>query len=92
METIDEKLNVEYIKAKKRVKEIKSFRSNVIAYCIIMPFIIAVNYFTYWDYKWFWFSAIGWAIGIAIHAFMTFGISSSWEERKIKEFMENDKY
>lgn len=90
MEIIEEKVNREYIKAKKRVVEIKAFRSNLLAYCLIIPFLIVVNYMTYWEYKWFWFTAIGWGIGVAIHAYMTFGISSDWEERKIKEFMEND--
>jgi len=90
MEIEDRNIDQKYIKAKKRVEKIKGFYSNLIAYCLIIPFLIMVNYLTYWEFKWFWFSAIGWGIGVVIHGFMTFAISSDWEERKIKEFMNND--
>jgi|TARA_B110000285_G_C15027049_1_gene564698 hypothetical protein len=79
-----------YTEAKKRVEKIKGFYNNLVAYCLITPFLIIVNYLTYWEFKWFWFSAIGWCVGVGIHGFMTFGISSDWEERKIKELMNND--
>ena len=90
MELEDREIDKEYIKAKKRVEKIKGFYSNLIAYCLIIPFLIFVNYMTYWEFKWFWFSAIGWGIGVVMHAFVTFGIASDWEDRKIKEFMNND--
>ena len=91
MEIEGRNVDQKYIKAKKRVEKIKGFYSNLVAYCLIIPFLITVNYMTYWEFKWFWFTAIGWGIGLGIHGFMTFAISSNWEERKIKEFMNNDK-
>ena len=90
MEIEDRNIDQKYIKAKKRVEKIKGFYSNLIAYCLVIPFLIMVNYLTYWEFKWFWFSAIGWGIGVVIHGFMTFAISSDWEEKKIKELMNND--
>lgn len=92
MEFDDKNLNDSYIRAQKRVAEIKGFYSNLLAYCIIIPFLVVVNYVTYWEFQWFWFSAIGWGVGVAIHAFMTFGIPGDWEERKIKEIMEKDEF
>lgn len=80
-----------YLKAHRRVKEIKEFYSNLISYCVIIPFLIAINYYTYWDFKWFWFPLFGWGLGVAIHGFSVFGYGASWEEKKIKEIMEKER-
>ena len=80
-----------YIRAKKRVDELKGFYGNIIAYCVVIPFLIFVNYQTSWHYKWFWFPVFGWGLGIVIQAFTVFGYGSDWEERKIREIMNKDK-
>lgn len=83
--------NSAYLSAQSKVREIKEFYSNLISYCVIIPFLIFINYYTYWDFKWFWFPLFGWGIGVAIHGFTVFGYGRSWEERKIREFMEEEK-
>lgn len=80
-----------YLKAHRRVKEIKEFYSNLISYCIVMPFIIFINYYTYWGFQWFWFPLFGWGLGVVIHGFTVFGYGTSWEEKKIREIMEKEK-
>jgi Na+-driven multidrug efflux pump len=80
-----------YFRAKKQVDEIKSFYASLVAYCVVIPFLIFINYRTYWEYQWFWWPMLGWGIGLVIQAFKTFGYGRDWEERKIKEFMNNDK-
>ena len=83
-----------YHKAKKRVEEIKGFYSNVLSYVIVIPFLVFINYKTYWHFQWFWFPMLGWGIGLIFHAFGVFGYGKTWEERKIKEIMrreENDR-
>jgi len=80
-----------YIRAKKRVDELKGFYGNIIAYCVVIPFLIFVNYQTSWHYKWFWFPVFGWGLGVVIQAFTVFGYGSDWEERKIREIMNKDK-
>jgi len=80
-----------YIRAKKRVDELKGFYGNIVAYCVVIPFLIFVNYQTAWGYKWFWFPLFGWGLGIVIQAFTVFGYGSDWEERKIREIMDKDK-
>ncbi len=80
-----------YIRAKKRVDELKGFYGNIIAYCVVIPFLIFVNYRTSWDYQWFWFPMFGWGLGVVIQAFTVFGYGSDWEERKIREIMNKDK-
>lgn len=80
-----------YLKAHRRVKEIKEFYSNLISYCIIMPFLIFINHYTYWGFQWFWFPLFGWGLGVVIHGFTVFGYGTSWEEKKIREIMEKEK-
>ena len=79
-----------YRKAKKRVEEIKGFYANIIAYCVVIPFLIFINYRTSWDHKWFFYPMFGWGIGVVIQGFMVFGYGSDWEEKKIREYMDKD--
>lgn len=87
--------NNRYIQARKRVEKMKEFYSNLTAYVIIIPLLAFINYKTYWQFKWFYFPMIGWGIGILFHFMDAFGynffIGKNWEERKIREFMEDDK-
>ncbi|WP_449388868.1 2TM domain-containing protein [Chryseobacterium lineare] len=77
-----------YERAQKRVKEIKSFYSNLISYCIIIPFLIIINLMTSPDNIWFYFPMLGWGIGVAAHGMSVFAIGKSWEEKKIREILE----
>ena len=79
-----------YHKAKKRVDEMKGFYSNLLSYAIVIPFLIFINYKTYWGFQWFWFPMIGWGIGLIFHAFGVFGYGKDWEERKIREIMQKE--
>lgn len=90
METNQSNRSEAYYKAKQRVKEIKDFYGNLISYCVIIPFLIFINYISYWGFQWFWFPLFGWGLGLTIHGFSVFGYGSTWEERKIKEIMEKD--
>ena len=85
-----ENQNSKYLRAKKRVDDLKGFYGNLISYCCVIPFLIFINYKTYWGFQWFWFPLFGWGIGLAVHAFTVFGYGSNWEERKIREIMEKE--
>lgn len=91
METYNTSENNAYFKAKARVKEIKEFYGNLISYSIVIPFLIFINYRTYWEFQWFWFPLFGWGLGLTIHAFTVFGYGANWEERKIEEIMAKNK-
>lgn len=80
-----------YIKASKRVKELKGFYGNLTSYCLVIPFLIFVNLYTSPQYHWFWWPMLGWGIGVASHAFQVFGIGRNWEEKQIRKMMENDR-
>ena len=84
---------LEYLKAKKRVKDMKGFYMHLTVYCLVIPIIIFVNLKFEPHFHWFWFSTIGWGSGLFIHWLTVFGlnlmgIGKNWEERKIKEIME----
>ena len=83
----------EYIKAKKREKEIKGCYIHFSLYVLIMPIIITVNLLFSPGFHWFWFSLLGWGVGVFFHwmavfGFRKIGFGKDWEERKIKELME----
>ena len=103
METKEDKnLNRKYLRAKKRVDELKGFYTHLTVFLIINTIITVFKIINDIDdgdtlkeallyggnYNlWFW-----WGIGIAFHAYGVFGsrllMSKDWEERKIKEFMD----
>ncbi len=85
---IDE--SAKYLRAKKRVDDLKGFYGSLVAYCIVIPFLILLNYKTSWHFQWFWFPMFGWGLGLTIQAFQTFGVGATWEDRKIKEIMEKN--
>jgi len=84
----------QYESAKKRVKEIKEFYSHLLAYVVVNLFLMAVNLLTSPEHLWFFWPMLGWGIGIAVHALKTFNLmpflGKDWEERKMKEFMEEE--
>ena len=81
-----------YVRAKKRVDDLKEFYSNLGMYFLMVPFFIFINYQTHWDFTWFWFPVIGWGIGLLFHAYKVFVdtgfMGRDWEERKIRKYME----
>lgn len=95
-----------YLKAQKRVKEIKGFYWHLFWYVVVNIFLtfgssighflsgesIVDIRFHYGDFS-IWFF---WGIGVFFHWFGVFGkhlsFSKSWEERKIKEFMDKDTF
>lgn len=82
--------NIVYQRAVKRVKELKGFYGNLISYCIIIPFLTAVNFLTSPDHLWFYWPMLGWGIGIAAHAMNVFAIGRNWEEKKIQEILNKE--
>ncbi|WP_414601353.1 2TM domain-containing protein [Flavobacterium sp.] len=78
-----------YFRAKKRVEELKGFYSNLLSYCLVIPFLIFINYRTT-SFQWFWFPMLGWGLGLSFHAFAVFGYGKTWEEKKLNEFLKEE--
>ena len=97
-----------YKAAKKRVDDLKGFYNHLAIYLVVNVIIIGsrltklfsrADSFSDVDFEnWLSFNtfsvAFFWGIGLAFHALKTFEITifKSWEEKKIKEFMEKDVY
>ena len=83
-----------YVRAKERVKDLRDFYGSLMAYLIVIPLLWYINYefsnFIWWAI----FPTIGWGIGLAFHAYRVFAknaiLGKAWEERKIREFMEEE--
>ncbi|GAA3621822.1 2TM domain-containing protein [Flavivirga jejuensis] len=88
----DTEVDSTYLRATKRVKDLKEFYYSLIAYCLVIPFLVFINYKTFWEFQWFWFPMAGWGIGLGFQAYHTFvnnGIlGRQWEERKMQEFID----
>jgi hypothetical protein len=83
-----------YLRAVERVHDIKEFYGSLISYCIVIPILIFINLNYTPQFKWFWFPMFGWGIGLIFHGFKAFSynpiLGKDWEERKIKEYMDNE--
>lgn len=84
-----------YNRAKKRLKDVKEFYSHLIVYVVINLMLFIINLVFTRGIWWFWFPLIFWGIGLLFHflGIFVFGnkvFGKKWEEKKIKEYMEED--
>jgi len=83
-----------YIRAKKRVQNLRAFYIHLIVYILVNAMLFVINLISGADNWWFLYPLVGWGIGVIVHGVSTlaFGIfGEEWEERKIKEYMEKDR-
>jgi hypothetical protein len=83
-----------YLKASKHVKEIKGFYIHLLCYVLIISLLVYLNLKYSPEHLWFIYPMAGWGLGLIGHAIGVFGtntlFSKNWEERKIKEFIEEE--
>ncbi len=85
-----------YLKAKKRVKDIKGFYIHLVIEVFSLITIVAVNLIFSPGFHWFWFAAPGIVFVIILHWFLVFGppkigFGKDWEAKKIQELIDEDK-
>jgi hypothetical protein len=84
-----------YRRAKEQVKAIKEFFGNLVAYCIVIPFLAWLNYQTT-TFPWIIFPVLGWGFGVLMHGLEAYGYNplwgKRWEEKKIRELMEKEDF
>ena len=84
-----------YLKAQKRVKEIKSFYTHLITYVAVNVVIIIFN-ILYHELGYMkvkvnqFYSLIIWGIIVLIHGGFVF-LGKDWEQRKIRKLMDKEK-
>jgi two-component system LytT family sensor kinase len=92
-----ERLNDDYVRARKKVEELKGFYYSLLSYVVVIPFLIFIWYkFSQHTIQWFWFPMIGWGLSLVFQAYRVFvdngAFGARWEQRKIEEYMrEEDK-
>lgn len=86
-----------YAKAREKVEAIKSFYGNLGSYLLVIPFLAWLNWrTTSFAFPWVIFPAVGWGFGLVMHGMEAYGYNplwgKRWEERKIRELMEQDDF
>lgn len=88
-----------YLRAKKRVNELKGFYWHLVSYLAVNTFLIGAIVINsglpnIWNFGTF-STAFFWGIGLAFHALRVFGknliFGKQWEERKIQDYIKKDK-
>ena len=81
-------------RARKRVKEIRSFYASGAMYCLVIPCLWAINLISGGP-LWAHWPMIGWGIGLTVHGLTVFAgrsfFGSEWEEKKVEEIMVREK-
>lgn len=84
-----------YQRAKKQVEEIKGFYGHLISFILVMAVLLFINLRYTPQYLWFFWPLLGWGIGLLFHGMKVFNytpfLGKNWEERKLKEFMDQEK-
>lgn len=85
-----------YQEAVKKVKEIKGFYGHLFSYIVTNLFLLFINLKHTPEAYWFFWPMFSWGIGLVFHGMKVFGyfpfFNKDWEERKIREYMEQEKY
>jgi hypothetical protein len=83
-----------YQHARRRVKELKGFYTNLYFYLAVNVFLVLVNIITSPGHWWFQWVLLGWGIGVVAHAISIFArptwFGPEWEDRKAREIMEKE--
>lgn len=87
--------NSKYVRAVEKVERLKEFYQSLASYCIVIPVLIFINLHFSPRFYWFWFPLIFWGISLIfkyleVQNFNIF-LGKNWEERKIKELMNQEK-
>jgi hypothetical protein len=85
-----------YKRALAQVRAVRDFYVHVVVYLFVIGGLLAIDWLTEPPgLTWFYFPAVGWGVGLAIHAFMVFGagqlFGTDWEQRKVRELMDQER-
>ncbi len=92
----EQEKSMKYKRAKAQVKKMKEFYGNLLSFCVIIPFMVFVNYKDNgFSFPWVIFPIIGWGIGLTFHYMEAFNrhlfLGKDWEKRKINTYMSESK-
>ena len=97
MKTIEPKSQYDdrYVRARKRVEELKEFYYGLLSYCLVIPLLFFIWYrYTPNTIQWFWFPMLGWGMALAFHAYKVYVnngmLGKNWEQRQIEKYMQEE--
>ena len=81
-----------YRRAKARVAALRLFYIHAAVYGLVNGGLLLLNLLVSPAYLWFYWSLLGWGIGLAAHALAVFGgfLGRDWEERQIRRLLDQD--
>ncbi|SHG94850.1 2TM domain-containing protein [Flavobacterium fluvii] len=83
-----------YVRARKRMEEIKGFYENLKSFVMVNFLLTAINLITSPNHLWFYWPLLWWGVGVVFHGLKVFNympfFGKEWEEKKIKEFMDKE--
>ena len=87
-------LEEKYAAARQQIEEERGFYTHLITFVLVNAFLIALNLWKSPNHLWFFWSLLGWGIGLTSHAFNVFGkrrfLGEKWEARRMKQLMGED--
>lgn len=94
-ERSQQEFNDDYMRARKKVEELKGFYYSLISYLFIIPLLVLIWYkFSSHTIQWFWFPMIGWGLSLVFQAYRVYvddgALGARWERRKIEEYMREE--
>lgn len=92
---MDKNDDEKYKRAKRRLEDVKGFYTNLFSYIVINIFLFIINIVFTPGTWWFLFPLIFWGIGVLFHFLGVFVFEKrvfgkKWEEKKIKEYMDDE--
>ena len=83
-------------RAQKTAQQMRQFYVGLAIYIAVISFLAYINYRSNWEHKWFLYPAAGWGFGILIQYFKIFYkgkyLGQSWEDKKVAELMEDERF
>jgi hypothetical protein len=81
-------------RARRRLAEEKAFYMHLSTYVVVIGALFVINALT-GSRWWFFWPALGWGIGILVHAAATFGVGGflgrEWEDKRLQELMDEER-
>lgn len=81
-------------RARRRLAGEKAFYMHLSTYVVVIGGLFVINALT-GSRWWFFWPALGWGIGILVHAAATFGVGGflgrEWEDRRLQELIEEER-
>jgi len=87
--TLNQHVSTDEALALAHVRKLRGFYMHLVLYGLMIGFLAVVNLITYRHYLWFFWPALGWAIGLMLHGLRVFDkvpfLNGEWERRQVEK-------